>query len=111
MDTVLEAHPLECLLALKIVLLVNLVQILHLLPPLVLFAQVAQVAVHLLLPLLDSISNLSRLLLLLVFLHLLDFSESHMCGDFVWVNTVGLEVLLYGSALLLHLVDFFDVLA
>ena len=111
MDAVLEAHALECLFALQVVFLVDLVQILHFLSPLVLFFKVAQVAVHLLLTLLDSVANLSRLLLLLVLLHLLDFIETFVSRDFVRVKTLCLEVLLYLSASLLHLVDFFNVLA
>ena len=37
LDAILQAHPLERLLALQVILLVNLVQVLDLLAPLVLF--------------------------------------------------------------------------
>ena len=111
MDAILETHTLECLLALQVVLLIDLVQILYFLSPLVLFSEVAQVAIHLLLSLSDAVADLPCLLLLLILLHFIDFSQSLVCRDFVWINAVGLQVLLHLLTLRLNFVNLVNVLA
>ena len=72
LHTILEAHPLERLLSLQVILLVNLVQVLDFLAPLVFFFKVTEVAGDLLLSLPHAFSDFSRHVFRLLLLHLLD---------------------------------------
>ena len=72
LHTILQAHPLERLLSLQVILLVNLVQVLDFLAPLIFFFKVTEIAGDLLLSLAHAFSDFSRLVSCLFLLHLLD---------------------------------------
>ena len=76
LNAILQSHPLERLLPLQVILLVNLVQVLDFLAPLVLFFKVAEIALDLLFSLLHASSDFSCLLSCLFLLHLLDLCEA-----------------------------------
>ena len=86
LNAILESHPLERLLPLQVILLVNLVQVLDFLAPLILLFKVTEVAVDLFLSLLhaslDFLSLLSRFLLL----HLLDLCKALLRSQFIWTS-------------------------
>ena len=69
LNAILQSHPLERLLALQVILLVNLVQVLDFLAPLVFFFKVAEVALDLLFSLLHAFSDFSCLHFRLLLLH------------------------------------------
>ena len=76
LNAILESHPLERLLSLQVILLVNLVQVLDFFAPLILLLKVTEVAGDLLLSLLHASSDFRCLLPCFLLLHFLDFCKT-----------------------------------
>ena len=108
LDTVLQAHALECLLTLQVVLLVDLVEILDFFATFVLLSEVAEISLDLLLSLLDSILYSPGLVLCLVFFHLFDIVQAFL-GSWLVSDSFLLESLCYFSTFLLHFANLLHV--
>ena len=84
LNAVLQSHPLERLLPLQVILLVNLVQVLDFLAPLILLFKVTEVAVDLFLSLLHTSSDFRSLVSRFLLLHLLDLCKALLWRQFIW---------------------------
>ena len=84
LNAILQSHPLERLLPLQVILLVNLVQVLDFLAPLILLFKVTEVASDLLLSLLHASFDFRCLLSRFLLLHRLDLLKAFLRCHFIW---------------------------
>ena len=109
LNAILQSHPLERLLPLQVILLVNLVQVFDFLAPLILLFKVTEVLFDLFLSLLHASSDLLSLLSRLLLLHFFDLCKALLWRQFIWTTDVLLYLLFSFDALDLHFLDLVHV--